>query len=491
MKIRRQNLHGLALVASIGLTATACGRGFEPGQADPTISLSHSAEDDDGEEELEEVEVLSPEEMTNRSARFYRNNKWGLVTPATVKGWLDDWPANKPAHIKGRLFVMQMGQVFPGDDAHNYLKHDDVNTFTFDRTDACADVGYVRNDGVSIIANAAFSGEYMDMAFMSYGIDITKDMILLILGPGDPEILAGATRSWYHLSYWGVPPKQIAVMSGSAAYHFHPDINDDVGSLDDMFVAGESVMPMNGTVSIREIRRDGTILQASMYEMMELAAHNNDDAFILDARAASEYGVPNGKASKAETLTCGASGTEQCYTAFEGHIRNAHLLTHTDLLVTDDEVVDLNGDGVVNSGDASYSVRPIPELEQIFAAAGYEVGDTLYTYCRTGTRATVPTFIASAVLAYPARMYDGSWIQWGKMAAVADQTGNLLLPPDSPWRTDVDTYSVVSKVRNKTDGSTSSSAYVQAHMDGPMNAYVPYGMAGTNVMIEADKAYKQ
>lgn len=429
------------------------------------------------------VKVLEPADMTNRSGHHYENNKWGLVSADTVKGWVDDWEENKPGHIKGKLFIMQMGDAFPGDADHTYVKHDDVNVFTFDRTDACNDVGFVRSDGVSEIPNAVFTGEYMDQAFMVYGIDPTEDMILLVLGPGSTKFLPGATRSWYQLNYWGIPAKQIAVMNGAAAHAWHPAIDDDVDSLDDMFVPSTSNFTFSGTKSIREVRRDGTSFQATLGDMMSLASGDQTGTLLVDARSPAEYGSPNGKASKTESKTCGASGTEQCYAGFEGHINGAVNMPYTNLLNLDDQTVDVTGDGVVDGDDASFTFRTVPELEAEFAAAGYDEGETIYTYCRTGARATVSAYAASTILGYPARMYDGSWIQWGKLANVMDKNGDYQLPGDSPWRTDVDTYSNVSKVRDLTDGSKDSNLYVEDHAP---NAYANDAQA----IIDADKAYK-
>jgi hypothetical protein len=42
-------------------------------------------------------------------------------------------------------------------------------------------------------------------------------------------------------------------------------------------------------------------------------------------------------------------------------------------------------------------------------------------------------FVLDAILDWPVSMYDGSWSQWGQMAA---GPGGMLTP-DSPWRTDV------------------------------------------------------
>lgn len=471
---KNQRFGTIKVAMSMALAATGC---VDMESVDSTEQANESTS--------REVKVLTPQDMTNRSGHYYENNKWGLITADTLKGWLDDWQANKPSHVQGRLYVMQMGDVVPGDDTKNFIRHDDVNTFTYDRTDACNDIGFRRSDGVSEIANAMFTGEYMDMAFWSYGIDPTKDFIVLVLGPADVDLMPGATRSWFQLHYWGWPDNRVAVLNGAAGTVFHPAHNPNVSSTDEMFVASPSDFQFSYKASIRDIRRDATASQATLGDMISLAA-DPTGAMILDARSPEEYAIPNRKGSKAEDVICGPDGNSQCFTAFEGHIKGASNLPFTNLLNTSDQTVDVNGDGVVNTKDSTFTFKTVPELEALYAGAGYDDGEVIHTYCRTGARATVTTFAASGILGYPARMYDGSWIQWGKLANVADHNGDLLLPADSPWRTDVASASNIGKVRNATDGGSNSNLYVQHHAPGVQ----PYA-ADSEAMIREDKAYKQ
>lgn len=45
-------------------------------------------------------------------------------------------------------------------------------------------------------------------------------------------------------------------------------------------------------------------------------------------------------------------------------------------------------------------------------------------------------FVLDAILGWPVADYDGSWSQWGQMAAANNDNGGMLTA-DSPWRTDV------------------------------------------------------
>ena len=89
------------------------------------------------------------------------------------------------------------------------------------------------------------------------------------------------------------------------------------------------------------------------------------------------------------------------------------------------------------------------------------------------------TFASAAILGYPTRMYDGSWIQWGKMANALDTVGNELLPSDTSWRLDVSEYTE-SIVYNPT------SELVSPHAEGSLHL----AAARTNAIINEDKAYK-
>lgn len=61
----------------------------------------------------------------------------------------------------------------------------------------------------------------------------------------------------------------------------------------------------------------------------------------------------------------------------------------------------------------SGKLKPIEELQKIFAEAGVKKGDRVVSYCYVGARATVVYFVAR-YLGYDARLYDGSWEEWNK-----------------------------------------------------------------------------
>jgi hypothetical protein len=113
----------------------------------------------------------------------------------------------------------------------------------------------------------------------------------------------------------------------------------------------------------------------------------------------------------------------------------------------------------------------------LFEIAGYHVGKTVYIYCLTGTKASLLTFTSAAVLGYDTRMYDGSWIQWGKMANLLDTNGNELLPENSKWRTDIYSDSVEYNLEQLSISPLNTELLnLEAEL--------------TNAMILADKASK-
>lgn len=423
------------------------------------------------------IKVLSSTEMAHRSNDDYAMNNYGIVTAEKAAAWITNWQKNKPSGISGKLFVMQMGDI--AGEQFNYIKHDDINTFTFDRTSGCTTTGDFRNDGVSNVPKPVFSGNQMDEAFYAYNIDPKHDMFLLVVAEADGGYYAGAIRMWYTLSYWGVPKENIAVLSGQASHVLNPEINTDLHGYTkaDLFTANQSVPPMNGTHSIAEIKRDGTILQATTGDMMELVASGVQNAMIIDARSEAEYFGT--KKAKTEFKVCGTDGASQCYTAFDGHIAGAQNIYYTNVINTADQSIDVNLDGIVDGKDASYTFKDIYEIEGIFANAGYEAGQTAYVYCRTGTKASMLTFTSAAILGYPTRMYDGSWIQWGKMADATDTNGNQLLPSDTKWRLDTSEYTQ-SLVYNPDSSMVSPHATGSLHLDG----------THTNAIINEDKSYK-
>ena len=434
-----------------------------------TTLVAGQYETDDENKCQNGIKVLTPAEIATRSHDDYAENNYGVISVEKAVSWITNWSETKPEGISGKLFIMQVGDIDGADlNVHNFIKHNDVDTFTFDRTDGCTDTGNFRNDGVSNVPKPVFSGPEMDGAFMAYDIDPKKDMLLLVLAEPSGSLAAGSLRMWYTMTYWGMNAKNIAVLNGQAGSVLNPEVNTNLQSFgintkDDIFVADQSVPPMNGTHSIAEVKRDGTILQATTGDMMKLVKNGTQNATIIDARSSAEYWGT--KQAKTEFKTCGEDGKQQCFTAFDGHIQSAQNLLYTNIL---------------NTADKSYTFKDIFEIESLFAGTGYTEGQTAYIYCRTGTKASMLTFASAAILGNPTRMYDGSWIQWGKMANAIDTNGNELLPTGTKWRLDVSKYS------ESITANAKGTDFVSPHAEGSLHLDAKH----TNAIINEDKAYK-
>jgi hypothetical protein len=115
------------------------------------------------------------------------------------------------------------------------------------------------------------------------------------------------------------------------------------------------------------------------------------------------------------------------------------------------------------------------------AGNAYQTGDIVITYCETTFRAMITGFASAAILGLPTRFYDGAMTEWHAMSSQYDSNGNLLLPADSPWRTDTATRSVYLQ----------KSVAVDPPADSTSSGYVndAYGTTANQIIID-DFAYK-
>jgi thiosulfate/3-mercaptopyruvate sulfurtransferase len=112
-----------------------------------------------------------------------------------------------------------------------------------------------------------------------------------------------------------------------------------------------------------------------------LARLGHDDLALLDARPEDQFLGTDG----------GANGGLN-----PGHIPNARHLMWEWLVEAPERPL----------------FRTRDELEAIFRASGAHSTDQVVTYCGVGMRASV-TYMIARVLGYEARIYDGSWREWG------------------------------------------------------------------------------
>lgn len=401
-----------------------------------SLMLSGCGSDGDSSSEttVNGVKIYTPAEISMKSNRDYNQNTYGVITAQTLNKWINDWEHNKPAGVDGRLVVLQAGRVGFDNNA-TFLPHNDRDVFVYGIPGGGAcDPSYMRHDGYSMTPGAMVSGDRIDMNINYFQLDPNKDFVVFAVAEGSSAIRE-ITRTWWSMVYWGWDLKHLAFLNGSVAYNYADN--------KDYLVSTPSTPPkMEKEYHMRDRKTDRTALHIYIDEMMDLAKiEDQSNYFIVDARGSAEY---NGsKASKSLNKNCGPNHDEQCYTAYRGHVKGAVDFPYTDILVTDDGVTDLNGDGVIDKKDASYKFKEYDDLVSLYADKGYKEGDTVVAYCRTGRKSTLSALTSVTVLGYPYRMYDGSWMQWGMMAHAKDTNGTFIMPEDAAHRTDVDTYSSV------------------------------------------------
>jgi 3-mercaptopyruvate sulfurtransferase SseA len=460
---------------------------------------SDTTDDNNNTNNGTDLKVQTPSDYAKRSDSDYEQNRYGLVSAKHVASLITDWKTKKPEG-KRNLFIMQYGNIYGFSGTHKepisatemidmgngYIKSDPANNvFVYDRTSGCTTTGDSRGDGVSSVPKPVFTLAQMDQAFATYGIDPDKDVLILLLGSPDPEkagnYMAGVARMWYTLTYWGFPQESILMLNGQASNILNPEKNADISA---MGITKEQIftqLPSNYRAkpewkSISKVKVDGTILQATMKDVMNVVDAENSSDVILDARSEKEYFGE--KQAKTEYKICGETGDKQCYTAFDGHIKGAKNLYFLNVLNHEDGTEDINDDNKIDYRDSSFTFKSLSELDTLFADAGYKSGSQIYTYCRTGTKASLLTFTSSAVLGYKTRIYDGSWIQWGKMANVNDFNGTELVPANNQWLTDVYSESVTY---NPTPSTISPFNRAELNLDAK----------DTDAIIKEDKSVKK
>ena len=62
-------------------------------------------------------------------------------------------------------------------------------------------------------------------------------------------------------------------------------------------------------------------------------------------------------------------------------------------------------------------LKPVAELQSKFRDAGVKPGDRVVTYCFIGQQASA-LYLVSRYLGYDTRLYDGSWLEWGRLMGV-------------------------------------------------------------------------
>lgn len=419
------------------------------------------------------VTMNTPADIAQASAANYDSNTYGLVTASTLKRWIDNWTANRPAAITGKLVILQASN---GEAGFEFIKPNGTNVFTYSvPSDEWIET---RSNGVIETISMVPSGRSMDTFLAKYDIDPTKDMVLCAQGTAGAGQSMRAGRCWYMFRYWGAEKEHLSVLNGGNMWN---GTNTALNA--SYFSAAGSTPPLNGTASVKDLPENNFSLQATLEDMMDVVPAQDanllsDGVFIWDARSNNlPMSMPD---SGSDEYSPDGDSDFRNGGATQGHPNGALMLSYNNIVDPTagytykpksqiqaylNGQTDGNGMGFVDG-----------TLQGVGAGNAYQAGDTIYTYCETTFRAMITGFASASIMGYPTRFYDGAMFEWHSMANVTDSAGNAHLPWDSPWRTDKASWSMFRVA--------SDPANVV-----PRSIVNPYASTA-NAVVNADMAYK-
>lgn len=385
------------------------------------------------------VKVASASDLAIESADDYNENRFGLITSATLRSWVSDWANNKPAGITGNLVIFQANRV--GADANKslILPTSGVKVFVSVAGNNTALYSWrtfreTRYNGLISIpggtvttgGNGLISGASIDEWFQTYGVDPTKDLIVFASGSGDNYGSIG--HQHYSLRYWGVAHEHLAILNGTIKGQFpEAELGNDTD---------ESVPPLNGTFSVKQLKNvDNRILTLSIEDTIEVAKNNghhsvkglSSTVLISDNRTANNNNDINVYTSAAGWQeynggenTTGTTKSGGGAVAFEGHLKGAVFVPHYNLV--DRSSLD-NAYAYTTSAAGTFSTlkfKSKADVQDIWDSYGttggpnagapaYEEGQTILQYCRTNTRTQTSGISTLLILGRPSVFLEDGW----------------------------------------------------------------------------------
>lgn len=420
--------------------------GDSGGEGGGTSSEDGSGGDESGSggsEHTEEIYVSTIEDLTDQSSENYHDNDHGLITGGKLKQWIDDWEGTKPDGIEGRLIILQVRPSGATPFAHITPKEDEG---VYSYLVAGSVFNKARDNGISRFEQDIPDGAAVDKWLKEYAVDPRKDLLVLTFeqqGDTQNSVVQTVGRTWIYFKYWGVQNEHIAILNGSVNWN---STNHGL-PLSTAASHESSDPPNNGTVSVRDLGVDNTVLSISLEEVIDLLAERNeagssydDGVRIVDARGGAEaYGLKKSTSTGRTNCTSytGTAPNAKCSTPFEGRIKGAQSVPWPQFI-----------DNAANG----FRFKPYADLKAIFdAQSGWDDdSESTIQYCRTNQRSTVTGIVANVILGYPTRFYETSFIEWGHLSAgpedevlggasnVETYPNKQLLSSDSPFRTDLD-----------------------------------------------------
>lgn len=311
-----------------------------------------------------------------------------LVSPEQLNAWVTNGYGTDKAGFNKIV-------VFDVTSTSSYMKGHVPGAYLMDSS---TDVSATRSDGVSETISDVSTKVMMDNVIQRTGVD-EKTVIVFTTDTGASNLMA-LGRAYFNFRYWGFPKERLKVLDGS---------NDTYKSAGFTLQTTVPPAPPVSTYTVCQLQTQSNRFRAPLAEMIAVAEDNDPKTVVIDARSANEY---NGVAGS----TAGPTGASGGYVAFEGHVRTAVSQNYATLLGSDGRLLPKN------------------DLITLFTSAGASSSTMVYTYCRTSYRAAITFLALDGVLGWPAKIYDGAWIEWGQMA---DEAQDGALAANSPWRTDI------------------------------------------------------
>ena len=426
-----------------------------------------------------------PDTLPDQSAADYADNLHGIITGDTLDAWVENWTANRPAGVTGKLVVLQIVPNVANSLVHVAENGTNVTSYLA----PSSELTQVRDNGLSRIEAEIPDGESADALLKKYGIDANRDYVVVTfeqLPNTANSIVQSVGRAWLLLRYWGYPKERIGILNGSVNW------NATQHGLATS-TAAAATPPNNGTTSVKDLWVDNTAYVIPVGGVLDIykgapGAKPFASVNIVDARGGAEaLGLL--KATSTGKTDCasytGTGNNTRCSPPFEGRLKGASSVPWPQFLDTS------------ANGFQFFSKSAVKNVFD--TQTGYQPGQLTIQYCRTNMRSMVTGIVANVILGYPTRFYDTSFIEWSHLA-YGPTPLTKVLPEDSSFRTDVATLTEHADVTGYTPGGSIEGVTVNNWVSGPnynLDAdisvtppLVTPNAGTTNLSIQTDKAYK-
>ena len=299
-----------------------------------------------------------------------------FISANDLKYWIDNGYSDKYGH--NRVVVLHVGAGYSEGHVPGAFK-----------LGAFAELTGPRSDGVSNTAGMVSTKAQIDKVIQNSGIDGGT----LIVLTSQKDSFTELAWTYFNFRYWGFPRSKLRVLDGFIGSTSTDGAWVEVGGELDK---ADPKTPEATEYSVCNLTQEPDRFRAPLEDMIKVAGDNDPKTVIVDVRSADEYNGVDGATTSQDV-------------AFEGHIRTAMWLNYIDLLDTDGTL-----------------------LEYTASIEDDDLGEKIYVYDDTGSRAAVMFLLLDGVLNYPVKLYDGGWLEWGQMAG--GDKGDL--DADSKWRTE-------------------------------------------------------